>query len=70
MLYNKELFSSVKKQKMTTNAFFCYVGQITNNNIMNILLVDERFVNSVIDSDKVYQFRLNLKYKKKKIISN
>jgi len=67
MLYNKELFSSVKKQKMTTNAFFCYVGQITNNNIMNILLVDERFVNSVIDSDKVYQFRLNLKYKKKKL---
>lgn len=67
MYYNREIFSSVKKQKMTTSAFFSYVSQLTNNNIMNVLLSDDRFIDTVIDSEKVYQVRLTLKYKKKKL---
>lgn len=64
---NRDMFSSIKKRKLTSSAFFCYVSQITNNNIVGILLSDDRFINNVIDSEKVYHFRLNLKYKKKKL---
>lgn len=53
---------------MTANAFFSYVAQITNKNVGNTLLSDSRFSDSIIDVDKVYFFRLNLKFKKKKII--
>ena len=67
MFYNKDLFSSVKRQKMTEYAFFSYVGRITNNNAMSILLTDSRFVGNVIDTDKVYFMRLGLKYKKSKV---
>jgi len=70
MLYNKELYSANKKQKMTTNAFKSYVSQITNSNIVKILLSDERFINTVIDTEKLYQVRLNLKYKKKKLFQS
>jgi len=67
LYYNRELYSSIKKQKMTENAFFCYIGQMTNNNIISILLSDDRFIDTVIDSSKVYFIRLSLKYKKKKL---
>lgn len=67
MYYNDELFSIQKKQKVTKNAFFNYVGQITNKNIMEILLIDDRFTDIVIDSEKVYSLRLGLKYKKRKV---
>ncbi len=67
MYYNKDLFSSAKRQKMTEYAFFSYVGQITNNGVMDLLLSDSRFVDSVIDSDKVYNLRLGLKFKKSKL---
>lgn len=55
---------------MTEYAFFSYVGQITNNGVLEILLSDDRFINNVIDVDKVYQFRLTLKYKKNKLFSS
>lgn len=64
---NRDMFSTIKKRKLTTNAFFCYVGQMTNNNIMDVLLSDDRFTDSIIDSEKVYHFRLTLKFRKKKI---
>ena len=67
MYYNKDLFSSVRRQKMTENAFFSYVGQITNSGVIDLLLSDDRFADSIIDRDKVYQFRLTLKYKKNKM---
>lgn len=70
MYYNRELFSSVKKQKMTENAFFSYVAQITNNSVIDILLSDERFIDNIIDYDKVYQFRLTLKYRKNKLFAS
>lgn len=67
MYYNKDLFSSAKRQKMTEYAFFSYVAQITNNSITDLLLSDSRFVDNVIDTDKVYQLRLGLKFKKSKL---
>lgn len=67
MCYNKELFSAVKRQKMTEYAFFSYVGRVTNNNVMDLLLTDSRFVDSIIDTDKVYHLRLGLKFKKSKV---
>jgi hypothetical protein len=47
--------------------FFSYVAQITNNSITDLLLSDSRFVDNVIDTDKVYQLRLGLKFKKSKL---
>lgn len=70
MFYNNEIFSSKKRQKMTANAFFSYVAQITNKNVGNILLSDSRFSDSIIDANKVYFFRLNLKFKKKKLFKD
>lgn len=67
MCYNGEIFSIKLRQKMTKNAFFSYVAQITNRNVMDILLSDKRFMENVIDSEKVYYMRLGLKYKKKKV---
>jgi len=67
MIQNNELFSIKIRQKMTKNAFFSYVAQVTNKNVINILLSDSRFVNNVIDTEKVYFFRLSIKYNKKKI---
>lgn len=68
MVYNEELFSIKLRQKMTKNAFFSYVAQVTNRNVMDILLADERFLGTVIDTEKVYLLRLSLKYKKKKYL--
>jgi len=68
MLYNNEIFNSKKKQKMTSNAFFSYVAQITNKNLLDLILTDIRFIGSILDIDKVYLMRLNLKFKKKKAI--
>ena len=68
MIHNVEIFSIKLRQKMTKNAFFSYVAQITNRNVMEVLLSDVRFVENVIDSEKVYYLRLNLKYKKKKFL--
>lgn len=70
MYLNQEIFSSRYKQKMTTNAFFCYVAQITNKNIMEVLLTDTRFIDKVIDANKVYLVRLDLRYKRKKLFKN
>lgn len=70
MCYNNEIFSSKKRQKMTANAFFSYVAQITNKNVLDLFLTDDRFIIDVIDIDKVYDFRLNLKLKKKKVYSD
>jgi hypothetical protein len=67
MTINRELFLANKRQKMTVNAFFSYVAQITNRNVMPIFLTDNRFTESVIDANKVYLLRLKLKYKKKNI---
>ena len=67
MYYKREWYTWKKNQKMTKSAFTSYVSQITNNQIMNILAVDDRFTDTVIDSNKLYLLRLNLKYKKKKL---
>ena len=66
MINNIELFKMKKKQNITTNAFFSYVSQITNKNIINIFLSDIRFVNTIIDEEKVNTVRLSLKYKRNK----
>lgn len=66
MPVNREIFNMQGKQRLTTGAFFCYVGQITNRDIISIFLADERFIDSVIDVNKVYTSRLDLKYKRKK----
>lgn len=67
MYDNKELYTSRKKQKMTKSAFISYVSQVTNNKVLDILSVDDRFTDKIIDSNKLYFLRLNLKYKKKKL---
>ena len=66
MINNIELFKMKKKQKITNYAFFSYVSQITNKNILNIFLSDQRFIDTVIDPEKVQTVRLKLKYKRNK----
>ena len=66
MPVNREIFNMQGKQRLTTGAFFCYVGQITNRDVMSIFLVDDRFLGNVIDVNKVYMSRLDIKYKRKK----
>lgn len=64
---NREIFNMQGKQRLTTGAFFCYVAQITNRDVTDIFLADDRFTTEVIDTNKVYMSRLDLKYKRKKV---
>lgn len=66
MPVNREIFNMQSKQRLTTGAFFCYVSQITNRDVMAIFLSDSRFIGNVIDVNKVYMSRLDIKYKRKK----
>lgn len=70
MCLNKEIFNTPGRQKLTTAAFFSYVHRITNRDVLDIFLADERFVGSTIDTNKVFVSRLDLKYKRKKLFRN
>lgn len=67
MLLNREIFNTFGRQKLTTAAFFTYVGQITNRDVLGIFLSDSRFTEDAIDINKVYMSRLDIKYKRKKL---
>lgn len=70
MLINLEIFKLKKRQRITTNAFFSYVAQITNKNIIKLLTTDKRFNDIAIDINKIYLTRLKLKYIKKKVFKH